>query len=220
VAAEAVGTGLLVLVGGAALLSPIPLGPLGVPLAFGGTVAILVAAFGPVSGAHFNPAVSLAFAATGHLSWRRLAPYVAAQGVGAVLAVLALRGLGPVDAVVTATRVAAPVAVGVEAGATFVLAFTIAAVATGPPESRRWAAPAIGGAVFLGALVAGPFTGGSMNPWRSLAPALVANRPMPWAPYLAAPLAGALAGMFAYRGLRPAPSAAAPAAPDMTDGSP
>jgi aquaporin NIP len=92
-AAEALGTFFLLLVGGTALLSGQPAWL--VAAAFGGVILVLVYALGPLSGAHFNPAITVAFAVTRHFPWRRVASYVAAQLAGAVLAVLLLRAWRP-----------------------------------------------------------------------------------------------------------------------------
>src|SRR5581483_2756455 len=93
-AAEAVGVFFLVLAGGCALLANAAggaLGAVGVALVFAFVIAVLVYALGPVCGAHFNPAITLAFAATGHFPWRRVLTYVLAQAAGATAAALALR---------------------------------------------------------------------------------------------------------------------------------
>jgi MIP family channel proteins len=200
-AAEAVGTFFLLLAGGAALLTGQP-GWL-VALAFGGVVAVMVCALGHVSGAHFNPAVTLALAATGHFPWHRVLPYVAAQAIGALAAALLLRGLGGLAPAVAAGRLDGLPAFAVEALATALLAFTIVAVATDPRVPRGVAGFAIGLAVALGALVAGPLTGAAMNPARALAPAVLAGHTHGLAVHVLGPFAGALAGMAGYEALRP-----------------
>jgi MIP family channel proteins len=204
-AAEGLGVLLLVLVGGAAAHSGAALGILGTAIAFAAVVALLVHVLGPVSGAHLNPAITLAFAVTGHFPWRRVPGYVAAQAAGAVGASLLL--LGAVGSVAAATTRLQPgvtplQGLAVEATATFLLAFVIVAVATGRRAAPHVAGMAIGLAVGVGALVAGPLTGGSMNPARSLGPALVAgDLGHAWL-YVVAPVLGAAAAMAAYGLLR------------------
>ena len=132
------GTLLMVLVGGAAVV--IGQGSLVVALAFGGAVLVLVYALGHLCGAHFNPAITLAFAASGHFPWRRVPGYVAAQLLGALAACLLLLPLGPIAPLVAQGVLTGWSAFAVEAAATFLLAFVIIAVAT---DER--AAPAVAG---------------------------------------------------------------------------
>jgi aquaporin NIP len=201
--AEALGAFFLVLAGGGAILGGVS--SLAVALAFGFVIAILVYALGHVCGAHFNPAITLAFAATGHFPWRRVPGYVLAQAAGAIAAAFLLRfAFG--DAAAAATHVRAglglPQAVLVEALASFLLAFTIVAVATDRRAAPGAAGLAIGLAITVDALWAGPLTGASMNPARSLGPALAAGSWADLGLYLSAPVLGACAGMLAYEGLR------------------
>ena len=202
--AEALGVFLIVGLGGMAILGGAA--ALAAALAFAFAVTVLVYAFGHLSGAHFNPAVTLAFAATGHFPWRRVPGYLAAQLVGATLAGLLLLALFG-DAAPAATRLGAGVGplegFAVEAVATFLLALVIIAVATDPRSAPGLAGLAIGLAVGVGAIAAGPLTGGSMNPARSLGPAVAAGRWEDLWLYLAAPTAGAVAAMLAYEALRP-----------------
>jgi MIP family channel proteins len=199
-AAEAVGTFFLMLIGGAAILAGQP-GWL-VALAFGGVVAVLVYALGHVSGAHFNPAVTLAFAATGHFPWRRVPAYVLAQLAGALLACVVLLGLGDLGPAVASGRLHGFPAFATETLATALLAFTIIAVATDRRAAPGVAGLAIGLAVSLGALVAGPLTGAAMNPARALAPAVLSGRLDGLLLHVAGPLAGGLTGMLGYEALR------------------
>jgi MIP family channel proteins len=212
VAAEAIGTFTLVLAGCGAILIDQPgrsLGPLGVAAAFGLAIAIMVHAFGPVSGAHFNPAVSAALALDGRLPRSQVAPYWFAQVGGAIGAGLVLRAtlVAPVAAAVTHPSVSVPSAFAWEAILTFFLVLVIAAVVR-EPSARSLAAVAIGGAVAVGALVGGPISGGSMNPARSLGPALVSGDLGDLWIYLAAPPIGGVLAVLAYRRLA-TPSVAA-----------
>jgi MIP family channel proteins len=185
-------------------------GHIGVGLTFGLIIMTMIYAVGHVSGAHFNPAVTIAFTATRHFPPRRVPPYLAAQLTGAVLASLTLRGLFG-----TAGRLGTTVPHGsdgqsllLETILTFFLMFVIMAVATDVRAVGQAAAIAIGGAVGLEALFAGPISGASMNPARSLAPALVSGTwDAQWI-YVLGPLAGALAGAVAYTLIRLGPEGA------------
>ncbi|HET6398178.1 MAG TPA: aquaporin [Candidatus Thermoplasmatota archaeon] len=207
-AAEAVGTFLMLLVGGCAILAGQPLAV--VALAFGGTVMVMVHALGHVCGAHFNPAVTVAFAATRHFPWQRVPTYIGAQLVGALAAAALLQALGGVGPVVARGSLQGLPAFAAEALATFLLAFVIAAVATDRRVPAAAAGLAIGGAVALGALAAGSLTGAAMNPARAIGPALVAGEWHALAPGVAGPLAGATAAMALYAVLRGARRPAAP----------
>lgn len=201
--AELIGTFALVFFGCGAIAIG-RLDTAGVALAFGLVIAVMIYALGHVSGAHFNPAVSLGFAVGRHFPWRRVVTYAAAQVAGAVLGALALRALLPNAATIGVTTPSAGVgeAFAWEAILTFVLMLVITAVATDTRAVGEAAAIAIGGAVALDALVGGPMTGASMNPARSIGPAMVAgNLDGLWI-YLLAPLVGAGLAALAYRYLR------------------
>jgi len=209
--AEAVGTFALVLAGCGAIMADVAIAGVavshvGVALAFGFTIAVMVYAVGHVSGAHFNPAITLGFCAAGHFPWRRAPGYVAAQLAGAAGAAGVLAWmLGPVadvGATVPAAELPLSAALGAEALATALLAFVIAAVATDDRVPEAAGGLAIGLAVAIGALFAGPLTGGSMNPARTLGPALVSGTWTAAWVYLAAPAAGSVLAMLGYEGLR------------------
>lgn len=202
-AAEALGTFFLVLAGCAAAIAYGGGAP--VALTFALVVAALVYALGHVSGAHFNPAITLGFAIARRFPARRVPAYVAAQLAGALGAALLLRAtLGDVRGATTAVApgVALPAALALEVAFTFLLAFVIAAVATDPRVPRAASGVAIGAAVAVGALAAGPFTGGSMNPARTLGPAVAAGAFADAWLYVVAPLAGGILGFLAYERLR------------------
>ncbi|MGI9037534.1 MAG: MIP/aquaporin family protein [Gemmatimonadota bacterium] len=173
----------------------------GVALTFGLVVMAMVCAIGPVSGAHLNPAVSLGFWLSGRFPARHMLAYWGSQTAGALTASLLLSfvfpdspGLGatvPVYGVV-------PVFV-LEVVLTFFLMFVIINVATGSKEQGIMAGVAIGGTIALCALFGGPISGASMNPARSLAPALVAGIPDGLWIYFAAPALGAALAIPAYR---------------------
>lgn len=209
--AEAVGTFALVLAGCGAIMTHAmtgELGHFGIAATFGLVVGAMVYATGHVSGAHFNPAVTLAFAATGHFPWRRVPGYVAAQSIGALAAAATLLWLlGPIADLGTTTPLAglAPATVWViEALLAATLMFVIASVATDGRAVGQMAGLAIGSTVALGSAWAGPLTGASMNPARSLGPALMAGQAHTLLPYLIAPIAGAVTGAFLYEAMRSA----------------
>ncbi len=211
--AEFIGTFALVFFGcGAVALGH--LSSAGVAVAFGLVIAVMVYALGHVSGAHFNPAVSIGFALGRHFPWRRVATYATAQVAGAAAGALALRAtLGGAEPLgVTHPAGSDHQALAWEAILTFVLMLVITAVATDVRAVGEAAALAIGGAVALGALVGGPVTGASMNPARSIGPALVAGDLRGVWIYVLGPVAGAAAAALVYRYLRgssPVPAAAA-----------
>jgi len=210
-AAEAIGTFALVFVGAGAIMVDAETGEpgqVGIALAFGLVVAAMIYAVGHISGAHLNPAVSFAFAVARHFPWSRLAAYWAAQAAGALTAAALLRGsLGDVASTgATLPSGSDAQAFLWEAVLTFFLMFVITAVATDVRAIGEAAALAIGGTVALDALVGGPITGASMNPARSLGPALVSGKLDSIWIYVAAPLLGATLGALAYgavRGERP-----------------
>ena len=210
-AAEALGAFALVFFGAGAIMVDADgggLGQLGVALAFGLAIATMIYAVGHVSGAHFNPAVSLGFALTRHFPWSRVAGYWAAQAAGAVAAAFLLRAsLGDV------ANVGATLPSGSdrqsflwEVVLTFFLMLVIMAVATDTRAVGEAAALAVGGTVALGALVGGPVSGASMNPARSLGPALASGELQSLWIYLVAPLVGASLGALAYQLLRGEPA--------------
>lgn len=211
--AEFLGTFLLVFAGCGAIMSDAlsggALGAVGIALAFGLAVALAVAALGDVSGAHINPAVTIGLALTGHFPRRRVPRYVAAQVLGAIAAAALLRAtLGNV-ADLGATRLSVSPGAGFawEAVATFFLMLAVMAVATDPRAAKGLAPAVVGGAVALDALFAGPLTMASMNPARSLGPALVSGQLAGLWLYIVAPLLGALLACLAYDHLRPGDAA-------------
>lgn len=200
--AEFVGTFALVFFGCGAIADH--LDPTAIALAFGLAVAVMIYAVGHVSGAHFNPAVSVSFAIGRHFPWPRVATYAIAQVAGALSAAVVLKAtLGPsVPLGVTAPAGSDLQAVAWEAILTLFLVLVITAVATDTRAVGEAAAIAIGATVTLGALVGGPISGASMNPARSLGPAIVAGDVSHLWVYVAGPLIGASAGAALYRYLR------------------
>jgi len=217
-AAEALGTLALVLAGTGAIVADArsggAIGPVGVSLTFGLVVMAMVCATGHISGAHLNPAVTLGFALARQFPAHRVGPYWAAQAAGALLGSLLVASLIGDAASLGATRPAVGLerALLLEGALTFLLMFVIMAVATDTRAASQTAALAIGGTIALEALFAGPLTGASMNPARSLAPALVSGDLADLWVYFVGPGLGAPLGALAYRwvGAQPARPASNP----------
>jgi MIP family channel proteins len=181
------------------------LGAVGVALVFGLIVMAMVYATGHLSGAHINPAVTLAFTLTRHFPAREAAAYVAAQLAGATAAALALLAVWtdkPADLGATVPSVGSGSAFVYELLLTSFLMFVIVAVATDTRAVGAGAAIAIGGTVGVDALFGGPVTGASMNPARSLGPALAGGTWTDFWVYATAPLLGAALGALAYQFVR------------------
>ncbi len=193
------------------------LGALGIAAVFGLVILAMIYATGHLSGAHINPAVTIAFAAGRHFPIRDAAAYIPAQLAGAVLgaAVLRLTWDGtPANLGTTAPTVGAASALTYEALLTAVLMFVIMAVATDTRATGAAAAVAVGATVGLDAAFGGPVTGASMNPARSFGPALVANDWHDFWIYVIGPVAGALLGSLAYQTIR---GGSPPRAPKPSD---
>lgn len=173
----------------------------GVALTFGLVVLAMIYALGDVSGCHLNPAVTLGFFAARRFGWRGVGPYILAQCAGAFLASLALRAMFPSHPTLGATLPADTVVQAwvMEFVLTLRLMVVILSVSTGSQEKGILAGVAVGSVIALEAMFAGPVSGASMNPARSLAPAVVAWRVDNLWIYLTAPVLGALAGVVVCR---------------------
>jgi aquaporin NIP len=210
VLAEGIGTFGLVFAGcGAIMINTLSNGQIthiGVGLVFGLIVAAMIYATGHLSGAHLNPAVTLGFVLARHFPLRRLAGYWLAQLLGALAAIGCLRLLlgdtAHLGATLPAGAGGAWQAFGFEVLLTFFLMFVIMAVATDTRAVGQAAALAIGATVGLEALFAGPISGASMNPARSLAPAIVSGTWTAQWVYVTAPFIGAALAALIYRWLR------------------
>jgi len=207
-AAEFVGAFGLVFAGTGAIIidtaSDGTIGHVGISLTFGLIIMAMIYATGHISGAHLNPAVTLAFAVGRHFSWHLVPQYWAAQILGGVTASLILRGLfGDVAYLgTTLPRGSAGQSFLLELVLTLILMFVITSVATDVRAAGQAAAMAIGGTIGLEALFAGPISGASMNPARSLAPAIVSGTWSHQWLYVAGPALGAVAGVLIYQFVR------------------
>lgn len=180
------------------------LGHMGIALTFGFVIVVMIASIGHISGAHFNPAVTLAFALTRHFPRREVLFYIGGQMLGAVLGAITLRLLIGDNAALGATVPAGSVmqSFGLEILLTAVLMFVIISVATDTRAVGTPAALAIGFTVALDALWGGPISGASMNPARSFGPALIAGVWGDQWVYWLAPIIGAAIGAVLYQALR------------------
>jgi MIP family channel proteins len=180
------------------------LGHVGVAFTFGLVIMVMIYAVGHISGAHFNAAVTFAFALSRHFPWTRAFGYWAAQFLGALTAALILRGsLGNIaDVGATLPSGSQGQAFLWELVLSFFLMFVIMAVATDTRAVGEAAAIAIGGTIGLDAMFGGPITGASMNPMRSLAPALVSGNLHALWLYIVAPILGASLGALTYQFVR------------------
>ena len=196
----------------------------GVSLTFGLVVMSAIYAVGNISGAHLNPAVTIGFFAAKRMEGRLVLPYIVSQCAGAFAAALALRLLFPEHETLGATLPSGSVfqSFGLEVLLTFMLMFVILNVSTGAMEKGIMAGTAIGGTVAIGALFGGPISGGSMNPARSLAPAIMSGELSHLWIYLAAPVLGALLAYPTCRliqGDECCPAEIGPAMPERTESS-
>ncbi|CAD6339255.1 unnamed protein product [Miscanthus lutarioriparius] len=179
----------------------------GIAVVWGMTVMAMIYAVGHVSGAHINPAVTVGFAISGRFPWRKVPAYMLVQTVAAAMASLVLRLM------FGGQHLRASVTVHADGGSniqslvleffiTFYLMFVIMAVATDDRAIGQMAGLAVGGTIILNALFAGPVSGASMNPARSIGPALVGNKYRSLWVYIFGPFAGAAAGAWAYNLIR------------------
>jgi aquaporin NIP len=199
--AEFIGTFSLVFFGtGAMVIDTIHpnIGVLGIAIAFGAVVMAMIYSFGDTSGAHINPAVTIGFSFAGRFEKKQVAPYIIAQILGAVAASYILKVLFP-DQLLYGNTLPSDgwlQSFILEFILTFILMFVILKVSSGSKETGTMAAIAIGGTVLIEALVFGPITGASMNPARSIAPALASVNFQDLWLYIVAPILGAIAAVL------------------------
>jgi MIP family channel proteins len=219
-AAEFVGTFALVFAGCGAIMVNAKtgqLGHIGVAITFGLVIMAMIYAVGHISGAHFNPAVTFAFALSRHFPWPRACTYWGAQLAGALTAAAILRGsLGNI------AHVGATLPSGSQGQSflwelvmTFFLMFVIMAVATDTRAVGEAAAIAIGGTVGLDAMFGGPISGASMNPARSAGPAIVSGDLHALWLYIVAPILGASLAALTYQFIRAEPTRATAVAREL-----
>lgn len=206
--AELFGTFVLVFAGtGAIVINDVrggAIGHVGIALTFGLVVLALIYALGDVSGCHLNPAVTLGFFAARRFEGRQVIPYLVSQCLGAAAASFVLWLLFPEHPTLGGTSPAGPdlQSFVLEMLLTLFLMFVILSVSTGAKEKGAMAGVAVGAVIALEALFAGPISGASMNPARSLGPALVSMRLDGVWIYLTAPVVGAILGVGACCGVQ------------------
>lgn len=207
--AEFIGTFFLVFVGNGAIiinaLSNNSIGHIGVALAFGFIIFIMIFSCGDISGAHFNPSVTIAFYISGSLKIKDVVPYITSQLLGAMTASIILNmlfgkssNLAITLPVLEISKEAVPISLVMEVVFTCLLVFVIMSARNHPKIETGVAGLVIGLTVFLGALVAGPISGGSFNPVRSLAPSIVSSDYRYIWIYILAPMIGACLGVSLY----------------------
>lgn len=203
--AELIGTFALVFCGTGAIVinqqSGGSITHVGIAITFGLIVMSMIYSLGNISGAHLNPAVSIAFTIAGRFSVKQLPGYIISQLAGATLASLTLRFLFPSNQLLGATMPAGTEmqSAVLELLLTFFLMLVIVNVATGSKEQGMFAGLAIGGVVALEAMFAGPVCGASMNPARSFAPAIVSGHLEHLWIYIVAPIAGAALAISTWK---------------------
>lgn len=203
--AELLGTYALVFAGtGAIIINQETRGSIthvGIAITFGLVIMSMIYTFGDISGAHFNPAVSIAFSVAGKFPVKELVPFIVSQLVGAALASLTLKFLFPANQFLGATIPTGNSSQSfiLEFILTFFLMLVIINVATGSKERGMFAGLAIGSVVTLEAMFAGPICGASMNPARSFGPAIASGHfEFLWI-YLTATVSGAVVSIPVWR---------------------
>ena len=177
---------------------------MGVAITFGLIVMSMIYTFGDISGAHLNPAVCIAFTIAGRFPVKQLAPYIISQLAGALLASLTLKLMFPANELLGATMPSGSEMQSfiMEAILTFFLMLVIINVASGSKEQGMFAGLAIGSAVALEAMFAGPVCGASMNPARSISPAVLSGHLEHLWIYIVAPISGATVAILIFKILK------------------
>lgn len=222
-AAELLGTFALVFAGTAAItvndLSAGAVTHIGVSMTFGLVVAAMIYSLGGISGAHLNPAVTIGFWLSRRMAFSAVPAYIAAQCAGAILASLAVKTLFPEHPTIGATIPAGAYSQSfmLELIMSFILMFVILSVSTGEKEKGIMAGAAIGSVVAFEAMLGGPVSGASMNPARSLGPALISWHVQGLWIYFIAPVSGAALAVIACRYLHRGTGACCNAMDDRGD---
>jgi aquaporin Z len=177
----------------------------GIAITFGLIVSAMIYSVGDISGAHLNPAVTIAFWVAKEFPSKEIIPYVLSQGIGAFTATITLKFLFPTNDTLGATLPSGSSTQSfiLELILTFILMFVILNVAKRSKEQGMFAGIAIGGVVLLEAMFAGPICGASMNPIRSIAPAIISGHLEHLWVYIFAPLSGAIIAVGAWTILKP-----------------
>lgn len=208
--AESIGTFAIVFFGCGAVISlqapMLQQTHVAVNLVFGSVVAVMILAFGHISGAHLNPAVTLGAASIKLFPWREVAPYVLSQCIGALVASLLHLGIMPsasraVNFGSTSPQIGVLPSIALEGILTFFLMTVILMAAVDSRAKPGFGALAIGGTVIMCGLFAGPLTGNSLNPARSLGPAFLSGQYAGLPVYIVGPVAGSVAAALLYRAL-------------------
>ncbi len=202
--AEVIGTFILLFVGTGCVIVEQQTGALGltgIATVWGFVIIALIYAFGDISGTHLNPAVTVAFAVDRRFEWKEVLPYLIAQFIGAISASVLLHSLFPENKTLGITQPSGTIlqAFIMETVMTFILMMIILRVSVGAKEKGITAGIAIGGTVWFLVLFGGPICGASLNPTRSLAPAIVTGNFQSLWIYIVAPLAGALSAVLVHR---------------------
>ncbi|MES2512874.1 MAG: aquaporin [Bacteroidota bacterium] len=206
--AEIIGTFALVFCGTGAIVinqeSGGAITHVGIAITFGLIVAAMIYTIGDISGAHLNPAVTIAFWTAKRFPAKEIVPYILSQTIGAFIASFTLKFLFPANQMLGSTMPAGPPMQSfvLELILTFILMFVIIHVATGSKEQGMFAGLAIGSVVLLEAMFAGPVCGASMNPIRSIAPAIASGHLEHIWIYIMAPVSGAVLAVFSWMGLK------------------
>lgn len=206
--AEFIGTFALVFCGtGAIIINQETNGSIthvGIAITFGLIVMCMIYTFGDLSGAQLNPAVTIGFTVAGLFEKKEVLPYISSQVAGAFLASLTLKFLFPLNPNLGATLPAGSAMQSfiLEVILTFLLMLVILKVSQGAKETGLFAGIAIGGTVLLEAMFAGPISGASMNPARSLSPAIVSGNVMDLWIYVAAPILGTILATLTWKALK------------------
>lgn len=207
--AEIIGTFALVFCGtGAIIINQETSGGVthvGIAITFGLIVSAMIYTVGDISGAHLNPAVTLAFWVAKEFPTKEILPYIISQGIGAFIASMTLKFLFPASDTLGSTLPSgSPIQSFIlELILTFILMFVILHVAKGSKEQGMFAGIAIGGVVMLEAMFAGPICGASMNPIRSIAPAVISGHLEHLWVYIFAPILGAIIAVGSWIILKP-----------------